>query len=45
MYLQFTINLKKKPNAPHQDFLFLRIIFREVFFVIIVNMKVKYTLT
>ena len=30
IYLQFTINFKKKPNAPHQDFLILRII--SVFF-------------
>ena len=26
MYLQFTINLKKKPTASYQDFLFLRVI-------------------
>ena len=40
----FTINFKKKPNAPHQDFHFCGL-FREFFFVIIVNMKVKYMLT
>ena len=44
MYLQFTINLKKKPTAPHQDFLFLRVISGS-FFVIIESMKVKYMLT
>ena len=41
------INFKKKPNAPHEDFLILGIIWREVsfFFVIIENMKEKYKLT
>ena len=52
MYLQFMINFKKKPNAPHEDFLILRIIWRDVFFflfcfffVIVENMKEKYKLT
>ena len=40
------INFKKKPNAPHEDFLILGIIWRDVFFfVIIENMKEKYKLT
>ena len=42
------INFKKKPNAPHEDFLILGIIWRDVFFfffVIIDNVKEKYKLT
>ena len=43
------INFKKKPNAPHEDFLILGIIWRDVFFffsfVIIENVKEKYKLT
>ena len=41
------INFKKKPNALHEDFLILGIIWRDVFFffVIIENMKEKYKLT
>ena len=40
------INFKKKPNAPHEDFPILGIIWRDVFFFeIIENMKEKYKLT
>ena len=40
------INFKKKPNAPHEDFLILRIIWRDVFFFFVIteNMKEKYKL-